>query len=370
MPAYLQHIGTAVPEHDIHAPFTALARTLLRGERDQLLFARMAERLGISHRYSVLRPGRLMAGEIDADGFYRRGEFPGTAQRMTRFEQEAPRLALRAVRSMVGPADAPSVARDRLLDGVTHLILATCTGFVAPGLDVQLVDALGLRSDVQRTVIGFMGCAAALPALRTARQTVLADPSARVLVVNVELCSLHLHESHALEALLTFLLFGDAASAALVGSKPVGAELLDFRSQLLPDSRDMITWHIGDSGFLMHLSGQVPGRISEALKTERERRDDASLLRGLAPEAYALWAVHAGGRTVLDAVQTGLGLPSTALSTSRAVLQAVGNVSSTTVMFVLQRMLNEARPDALGQALAFGPGLSAEAMRFRIVGAA
>jgi predicted naringenin-chalcone synthase len=361
--AWLQRVGTATPRHDVHHAFIAYARTLLRSERDRLLFDRMAERCGIAHRYSVLRPGVLQDGEVDAGGFYRPGEFPGTSARMQRYETEALTLALHAVHALAPPdLLAARLAR------VTHLVVASCTGFMAPGLDVQLVDALGLQPGVQRTMVGFMGCSAALPALRTAAHAVRAEQDALALVINLELCSLHLHEHHELPELLSFLLFGDAASAALVGPEPQGAELLDFQSRLLPDSRELITWHIGDQGFDMHLSGLVPGRIAAALAAERENRDPTSLLRGRAPEDYALWAVHAGGRTVLDAVQHGLALPPAALADSRAVLQAVGNVSSATVMFALRRMVSAPQPGALGLALAFGPGLSAESMRFRMAG--
>jgi predicted naringenin-chalcone synthase len=361
MTAWLQRIGTATPPHDVHAAFIAYARGLLQGDRHRQLFDRMAERSGIAHRHAVLRPGRLAAGEVDAAGFYRRGNFPGTAERMALYETEALTLALHAVHALAAPDDLAA-----LLARVTHLVVASCTGFVAPGLDVALIDALGLNDDVQRTLVGFMGCSAALPALRVAQQAVCADSDALVLVVNVELCSLHLHESSNVEELLSFLLFGDGASAALVGAQPAGAELLDFRSKLLPDSRGLITWDVGNRGFEMRLSGLVPGRIAEALLAEVLRGDASGLLRGQRAADYALWAVHAGGRSVLDAVERGLALPPAALADSRAVLRAVGNVSSATVMFVLRRMLASAPPGALGMALAFGPGLTAESMRFRI----
>lgn len=366
---WLNAIGTAVPAHDVHAAFVAYARTLLGSAREQALFDRMAERSGIRHRHSVLRPGRLDAGEVDADGFYRPGAFPSTAERMALYCEHALPLALRAVRKLAAPD-----ALQARLHGITHLVVASCTGLVAPGIDVQLVDALGLDAGVQRTMIGFMGCAAAVPALRAAAHTVRAEPGSKVLVVNVELCTLHLHESRSLEQLLSFLLFGDAAAAAIVSAEPGGAELLDFRSMLLPRTQPLITWDIGNHGFEMQLSGLVPGQIANALGSERGRRDDGGLLRGAAPDAISRWAVHAGGRTVLDAVQKGFQLPADALATSRAVLADVGNVSSVTVMIVLQRMLEQAHADgpsaaaALGLVMAFGPGLSAETLRFRIGG--
>jgi predicted naringenin-chalcone synthase len=355
--AHLNRIGTAVPAHDIHAPFIAFARTLLRDERTRQVFDRMAERAGIERRWSLLRPGNLAIGEVDADGFYRRGDFPGTAARMALYERGALELAVQAVANLGIEAERARI---------THLIVASCTGFSAPGLDLQLTARLGLRADVARTVIGFMGCAAAVPALRAARDAVLADPAARVLVVNLELCSLHFQETADLETVLSFLLFADGAAAALVSADPAGLVLDDFRSVLIPDSAGLITWHIGDGGFLMHLSGQVPGRIAAALRDDVAGADPAGILRGEGTQAVDLWAVHAGGRTVLDAVELGLRLNPEALLASREVLREHGNMSSATVMFVLRRLL--AAPGAAGArglAMAFGPGMVAETFRFR-----
>ncbi len=358
MTPHLNRIGTAVPEHDVHQPFIAFARTLLAEPRQCCVFERMAERSGIAHRYSNLRPGVLAAGEVDADGFYRRGAFPGTAARMRQYEPLARRLALQAVAAL----DLQS-ERDR----ITHVVAASCTGFTAPGLDLQLTDALRLPRSVGRTLIGFMGCAAAVPALRAACDAVRADPTARVLVVNCELSTLHLQETADLETVLSFLLFADGASAALVSADPVGLALEDFQSAIVPDSAGLITWHIGDQGFDMHLSGQVPGRIAALLRAEREGiagPSAAGILRGEGTQAYDLWAVHAGGRTVLDAVEIGLSLGPQALRHSRAVLHDYGNMSSATVMFVLARILAE-RQGERGLGMAFGPGMVAESFRFR-----
>jgi predicted naringenin-chalcone synthase len=137
----------------------------------------------------------------------------------------------------------------------------------------------------------------------------------------------------------------------------------DFRSVILPDSADLITWTIGDHGFLMHLSGQVPGRIAQALRSDVSQGDPAGLLRGASAETYLHWAVHGGGRTVLDAVEIGLSLPPEALRHSRLVLHDFGNMSSCTIMFVLARMLAE-KARGPGMAMAFGPGMVAETFRF------
>jgi predicted naringenin-chalcone synthase len=356
--AHINRIGTAVPAHDIHAPFIALARGMLADERLRGAFDRMAERSGIAHRYSDLRAGNLAAGEVDDTGFYRPGHFPGTAARMARYEPQALGLALRAVAAL---------GIDGERHRITHLVAASCTGFTAPGLDLQLTEALGLRPDVARTLIGFMGCSAAVPALRLARQAVRADPAARVLVVNLELCSLHLQETADIEKILSFLLFGDGCAAALVTAEATGIALGDFRTAVVPDSQDLITWRIGDDGFHMHLSGKVPGRIAGLLRADLAEGSPAGLLRGAGTGAVDLWAVHGGGRTVLDAVEIGLGLDPRALAPSRAVLHDYGNMSSATVMFVLARMLAAGGAGQRGMAMAFGPGMVAETFRFRLV---
>ena len=355
--AHINRIGTAVPDHDVHVNFVKFARTLLPDVKTRTVFDRMAERAGISHRYSYLRAGRLDAGEVDADGFYQRGRFPSTAKRMALYEPQALRLACNAVTAL-------DCANEH--DALTHLIVASCTGFTAPGLDLQLVGALGLRPDIERTMIGFMGCSAAVPALRTAHHIVRSDPAARVLVLNLELSTLHLQETADLEKVLSFLLFGDGAAAALVTAEPRGIALDEFRSVVIADSAEMITWQIGDQGFDMVLSGQVPARIMRTLRNELERPNAHGVMRGRACDDIDLWAVHAGGRTVLDAVEAGLQLSPRALDASRAVLNDYGNMSSATVMFVLQQLQGTAAPGAKGFALAFGPGMVAETFRFRM----
>ena len=352
---YVNRIGTAVPAHDIHAPFIAFARTLLPDAKARAVFDRMAERSGIEHRFSVLRPSPSGSDPVDAEGFLPRGRFPSTAARMTRYERHATDLAIEAVASL-----GEDTSR------LTHIVVASCTGFTAPGLDQLIAARLGLPAGIERTLIGFMGCYAAVSALRTAFHIVRSEPAARVLVVNLELCSLHLQETSDLETVLSFMLFADGASAALVSAEPEGIGLIDFRSTILPDSADLITWRIGDQGFDMRLSGKVPARIAGALRGELERADDGGLLRGLATQQIDLWAVHAGGRTVLDGVEQGLRLSRGALDWSRGVLRDFGNMSSATIMFILDRRLRGGAPGQDGLAMAFGPGLCAETFRFRL----
>ncbi len=351
--AFLNAIGTAVPAHDVHDAFVSFAATLLPDDRLRRLFNRMIERCAIDHRYSSLVPGADPAGiALDRDGFYRRGHFPGTGARMARYEDNALPLALQAVRRL---------GDDARLDSVTHLIVTSCTGFHAPGLDLLLLAALGLRPSVERTVVGFMGCYAAFNALKLARHVVRSEPAARVLLVNLELCTLHLQETADLEQVLSFLVFADGCAASVVSAAPHGLSLDRFHAELLPDTEPLITWRIGDSGFDMMLSGRVPGAIADGLVRAAPR-----ILEDAAFAPPELWAVHPGGRSVLDAVQNALGLPSDALADSRAVLRAFGNMSSCTILFVLDRLLRSARPGASGIAMGFGPGLVAETLRFRI----
>lgn len=349
--AHLNRIATALPQHEVHGAFQRFAGRQITDEKTRRAFVRLADRSHIHNRFSVLEVDAEARGTTD--GFYTLDRFPSTGERMARFEDAAPALAEAACDALGLEAEGPRI---------THLILATCTGFVAPGIDHGLIRRYGLPGSTERTVVGFMGCQAAINALKLARQAVRSDPHARVLVVNLELCSLHLQPSSEIEQLLCFLLFADGCSAALVTAEEHGMRLDGFHAAVVPEARDQITWRIGDGGFDMTLSGFVPLTLARALPDQAK-----AILAGHAMEAYDLWAVHPGGRSVLDAVVHGLSLPEDALDVSRSVLRECGNMSSATVMFVLERMMATARAGQRGCALAFGPGLSAETMRFTCV---
>lgn len=349
--AHVNAIGTANPPHEVHGAFVRFVASTIPDPKARRLFGRMVERAGIERRFSHIEPVTLPDGTItDRDRFYGTGDWPTTGERMARYERDAPELALDAIAGLGS------------LPAITHLVVASCTGFMAPGLDQRIVEALGLDPGVERTVVGFMGCYAAVNALRVAHHIVRSEPAARVLVVTLELCTLHFQRTGDLERLLAMLLFGDGAAAALVSAEPRGLALRDFRAATIAGSAEAIRWTISDQGFDMHLGGEVPGHIARALRQEAGRNDEDGLLRGKADE-YALWAVHAGGRSILDAVEQALDLPGGALDTSRAVLRDHGNMSSATLMFVLARMLAEGGA-ARGMAMAFGPGLAAESFRF------
>jgi alpha-pyrone synthase len=350
--AYLNRIATAVPAHDVHRTFIEFAETMLSG-RHLPLFKRMAERGQIEHRFSSLEPSASGGNQGPAkNGFFRPGAFPSTASRMKLYEREAPALAAHAVEKL---SDESS------LDGITHLIVVTCTGFAAPGVDQAIIERFGLSPSVERISIGFMGCAASLNALKTARHIVRSEPSAKVLIVSIELCTLHLQDGVDLEQLLCFLIFGDGCAAAVVSAEPSGFALDGFFSQVLPTAATLIKWGIGDQGFDMVLSGRVPAAIGVALGGE-----NSALSNFINSSNIDLWAVHPGGRSVLDSVEQTLELPCSALESSRSVLREFGNMSSATILFVLERLMAKPACGAeAGCALAFGPGLTVEAMQFK-----
>jgi len=358
--AYINRIATGVPVNDVHERFVRYALSLLKNdEYSTTLLRRMAGRAGIEHRYSCLAaaPEGLqdhLGPAVDGESFYVRGRFPDTAARMRLFETRAPDLAAKTVEKL-------GLEQDR--DHITHLLITCCTGFSAPGLDIEVIERCNLRGSIERTIIGFMGCYAAINALKLARHIVRSESDARVLVLNLELCTLHFQETTDLAHLLCFLLFSDGCAASLVTSEPHGIALDSFKAMILPDTRQLMSWNIRNCGFDMVLSGEVPGAIHDALRSKSNE------ILAFAPNPPAgLWAVHAGGRTVLDAVERALHLGPAALSASRDVLRRYGNMSSATVMFVLEKLMRSAANGTSGCAMSFGPGLTAETMLFRTAG--
>jgi predicted naringenin-chalcone synthase len=336
----------------VHDAFVVFAEKMLADPQLRTILRRMVRRANIAHRYSFLDPqkGSGQFSSHDAHEFYRPGNFPNTSRRMELFEQSAPVLMRKVVDRLA--------LNEKERSSITHVLVTCCTGLYAPGLDFEIVDHLGLSAGVERTMVGFMGCSAAINALKLARHIVRSDPKSGVLMVNLELCTLHLQETQELEQVLSFLIFADGAAASLITAYEQGFALDSFKAVMVPETRGLITWKIRGLGFDMLLSGQVPAELGRALHggelmAERDGID--------------LWAVHPGGRSILDAVEKGLELPVGALAASREVLSCFGNMSSATVMFVLQRMMSQAQSGQRGCAMSFGPGLTAETMRFHAV---
>jgi predicted naringenin-chalcone synthase len=265
---------------------------------------------------------------------------------MERYDREALPIALEACRKALGGTT-----------DVTHLVTASCSGFRSPGVDIGLIRGLGLPATTQRTLVGFMGCHGAFNALRVARAFVEADPRARVLVCAVELCTLHYQYGLDAATLVANGLFADGAAAVLATADDADWTLAANGSVLLPGTDEMMTWEIGDHGFAMGLSGLVPEAIGSCLRPWLEEWLGS---HGLSLDQVGSWAVHPGGPRILTAVEESLGLQ---LEESRAVLREYGNMSSPTILFVLER-LRRAGAALPCVALGFGPGLTAEAMLF------
>ncbi|MBN9523367.1 type III polyketide synthase [bacterium] len=318
---------------------------------------------GVTRRYQVIGGGvvrDIFDGEDRLKSpFYptaaNEGVGPTTDQRMKMYAAEAGPLALRAARQAVAESGfAP--------DSFTHLVTVSCTGFVAPGVDLALIRGLGLRPTVERTHVGFMGCHGALNGLRVANAFASAAPGARVLVAAVELCSLHYYYGSEPGKLIANAIFADgaAAVAGTAAPRPGGWALRASGSCLIPESDADMGWVVGDHGFEMTLSRRVPGLIAAHLRPWLEGwlRDN-----GLSLADVGCWAVHPGGPKILVAVEEALGLPRAALAASRAVFADRGNMSSPTVLFVLDH-LRKAGAAGPCVALGFGPGLVAEAALF------
>ncbi len=368
MPSYLGAIGTANPVHRIAQPQIAdfMAQALEFGEQDTRKLRALYRVSGIEHRYSVLSDYGRPNGEYT---FFPNTPtlepFPSVGQRMAVYRREALPLATEAVR------DCLRQVPDVLPASITHLVTVSCTGMYAPGLDIELVQALGLRPDVRRTCVNFMGCYAAVNAVKLADAFCRADAAARVLIVSVELCTLHFQKSPEEDHLISNALFGDGAAACLVQAAPLPNEapslaLTAFHCGLEPDGHDDMAWHINDFGFEMTLSSYVPKLIQRGIRHLTD-----GLLDSLPVQLAGIrhFAIHPGGRKILETIETELGLTREDNRHAYRVLRDYGNMSSATVLFVLRDVLAAATPADHGApvlSFAFGPGLTMEAMLLQL----
>lgn len=369
--AVLRSLRTIVPDtvieqHEVRDIFASQPDV---GRLAQRIIGASFNGSGIDTRHTVIRELSPATGTDDKMFFDRetgRLQSPGTAARNDLYTREASRLFVEVARSALD-ADPDIVAAD-----VTHVITASCTGFHAPGPEYEIVRGLGLSDSVQRYHLGFMGCYASLPALRAASQFCAADPSAVVLVVSVELCTVHLRSSEDPDLIVANSLFADGAAAGIVTARdlatPVPAVRLDgFHTAIAAEGEKDMAWTIGDHGFEMILSTKVPQIIGETIigairpLYAREGELAAAFDEGRVGERVEHWAIHPGGRSILDRVQERLNLSDDQLFPARETLRENGNMSSATVLFVIKRILDDgARDGSRVAAMAFGPGLTAE----------
>lgn len=363
MNAVLRSIATANPpvrgSQQEAAAFMQRVTSIPEGIRTRI--PRIYEQSAIDFRFSCVDD---YTQPVDAFEFFPRTPSlepaPSTQVRNEWYRRAALPLAEEVASAAL--ADAGVAPED-----VTHVIAVSCTGFFAPGLDIELVKRLGLPADTRRTFIGFMGCYAAFNGLRAAQSFCLAHPGATVLLVCVELCTLHFQVDGTLESAVVNALFSDGAAAAVMQSESEpsdGLVYVDGRATLHEDSMDAMTWDVGDTGFIMGLSSRVPEIIAGELPAYIE----ALLLpHDLSPGDIGFWAIHPGGKAIVERAQEVLSLEDEEVYDSLEVLRLHGNMSSPTILFVLKRMLERPARDETGVALAFGPGLTIEGALFRRV---
>ncbi len=365
MLAKILGIGTALPHQSIsQADSCAHALDVnYRDDNKALVLQSLYRRTTIEKRSLVMAQKSSGLQTIDNEFYPRESAGPTTAARMLRYNAEIAPLALRACEQALTSANIDR--RD-----VTHLVTASCTGFAAPGFDLQLLHKLPLNASTYRTHVGFMGCHGALNAMRAA-QGFCANSNSVVLVCAAEICSMHFQYGQSAQAAVSNALFADGAAALILQGGPGEAHLeadaepvhyADSKSYVIADTEDAMTWQIGDSGFMMTLSNAVPSLVSAHLPDfiNQWLSDNQ-----LSVSAIKSWAVHPGGPRILDAVQSSLGLAPEMLEISRQVLAQCGNMSSPTVLFILQRIL-QSRPLLLPCVmLGFGPGLTIEAALIR-----
>ena len=358
--AALLAIGTAVPHHQIEQ--MAFSRWVAESFGNQPALNRMIHRLfevsGIDTRYSCVPDfsGSCAQSRFSLSGAVE--DAPTTAARMAIYQHEATALGTLAAQRALADY-TPGQTFDATT--VTHLIVVSCTGFFAPGLDQAIANGLGLRPTIERSLIGFMGCAAAFNGLRLARQIVCGQHDALVLVVCVELSSLHMHPENSRTNLVAASLFGDGAAACLVGApRSDGRDCFQFGgfySELVPDTTQEMAWSIGDHGFILHLSPDIPRRLGEVAPQAL-----AALLDGQPDPRF--WAIHPGGRAIVERLAELFALAPDHVDASLSVLRRYGNMSSPTILFVLDELRGRIRREGGGMipgvAMAFGPGLVVE----------
>lgn len=317
-------------------------------------------RTGIERRGSVLLEED--PGEKASHDFYPRAESPqdrgpSTRSRNDRYADEAPALATAAAKEALLRSGVAA-------EEITHLVTVSCTGFNSPGIDIALIDQLGLPVTTERVQVGFMGCHGAVNGLRAARGLLASSERAKVLLSSVELCSLHYQYGLDADQIVSNALFADGSGAVVLGAGGNGqapGTLKATGSCLVPESRDAMTWRIGDNGYEMTLSAQVPNLIEQYLEPFLTQWLSAE---GESIESIGGWAVHPGGLRILSAVESSLRLEPDALSIPRAILKKHGNMSSATMLFILQRFesLQQPKPWLM---LGFGPGLEIEVALIR-----
>lgn len=364
--AFIHSIGTAVPAFKISQQeyYSILENANGMDRAEKLKLKKIYSRSGIDYRHSVLEEfGRddhkdnllFHPSNHKADA--------SVSQRMALFEKHAASLCIDAINNCFSNLDSFDVS------SVTHLITFSCTGMYAPGIDIQLVESIGLNRNVERTCINFMGCYAGINALKVAHHIARSQPDAVVLLAGVELCTLHYQKNEGQDQIIANALFSDGAAACLVSSSKMkkkhsipSIKILSFYSEFEPSGKNEMVWRIGDFGFDLKLSIYVPGLIKDSISSLVEKLYKRA---NITNKEIDYFAIHPGGKKILEACEEALNITQEQNSISYEVLRNFGNMSSVTVFFVLNKYLELLKLKDEGKKIltcAFGPGLTMESM--------
>lgn len=321
-----------------------------------------ANQSGIDHRFFVIKDGEENASDklFTKDGLH---FSPDTKTRMTEYEKWSIHLTKQVVKEL---------AEKNKIDfnGIDRLITISCTGFFAPGLDYELIREFNISPRVKRTNIGFMGCAAALVGFNSVWEAMKQKDNENVLMVSVELCSLHLQTEPTRDNILANMIFADGAAAVYFSKNSISEkcrlEIQFAESFLFEDSAKFMGWKIGNNGFEMMLSSELPKIILNSAAPSARKILERN---GINISQIKHWALHPGGRAILDSLQNGLELSDDQLKASREVLRNFGNLSSVSILFVLNNILEKAQliKDDYLCSIAFGPGLTMELVLLKVI---
>ena len=363
MSAFISSIATAVPDYEVKQEhivaflFSAMNLSL----KEKKLLQRVYKSTGIDNRYSVISDYNEKTKALEFFPKISGGLYPSTSERMALYKKNALSLALKAITKCFTKKEGIDKA------DISHVITVSCTGMYAPGLDIEIINAMGLKTNTSRTAINFMGCYGAFSGMRVAAAFCEANPKAKVLLVCVELCSLHFQEELSRSNIISNAIFADGAAAVIIeGEKPAKnhVELERFYCDIVPDTHKEMAWGIGNSGFEMVLDSYVPMLIRNGIQqfcTTLLSESELTL------SDIDRFAIHPGGLNILKGCEEALSIPDNKIKSSYDVLNRYGNMSSATFLFVLDDILSSMKEDDNINILgcAFGPGLTMESALMR-----
>lgn len=359
MSAFILALATAVPPHAMNQTVlgTWLSERLKLSPEKQARLCKIFDHSAIDTRHFSIPDCEPNPTEASLYPLDLTQSVPGTAARNQFYKEKALPLATRSAQAALKQWGGP-------IESISHVVSVSCTGMMAPGLEFLLIDSLGLRRDVERLALNFMGCFGAIRGLSVAKALATENPRNRVLLVCTELCSLHFQADQEMDTFIANALFADGSAAVVVGAQPLPTEspqweLVQRHSFALLNSKEDMTWDSSDHGYVMRLSHAVPFRLHEAIKPFVERLTASQCMLN-----QCSYVVHPGGKAILHKVAQALGLQRSDLEASWEVMRQFGNMSSATVLFVLERTkVDPHKPWA--PCLAFGPGLSIEGFLLR-----